>query len=75
MRLGVEFSDGPDGRLLVIGLDACGSVAQAGGKVGDRWLTIDGEVAIEVLAQWHDGTRPRRPAVPLNVVIGRNGER
>jgi hypothetical protein len=39
MGLGVEFSDAPDGGLLVIGLDAEGSVAEAGGKVGDL-LTI-----------------------------------
>jgi hypothetical protein len=73
MRLGVEFSDGPDGRLLVIGLDACGSVAMAGGKIGDLWVTIDGLPAAEVLAQWHSGKRPHRPGVPLTVEIDRNG--
>jgi hypothetical protein len=75
MGLGVEFTDARDGALSVIGIDEGGSVAGAGGKIGDLWLTIDGQPAVEVLAQWHDGTRPHRPGIPLTVEIDRAGER
>jgi hypothetical protein len=75
MGLGVKFSDGPDGGLTAIGVEKGGSVADAGGEIGDVWLTIDGERATEVLGQRHDGTRAHRPGVPLTVLVERASER
>jgi S1-C subfamily serine protease len=69
MGLGVKFSDGPGGGLAVVTVEKGGSVADAGGLIGDLWLTIDGQPAAEVLAEWHDGTRQHRPGVPLTVAV------
>jgi hypothetical protein len=75
LTLGVELGpDRPDGSVVVIAVEEGGSVAAAGGRVGDLWLTIDGELAAQVLISWADDMRPRRPDVPISVEIKRNGE-
>jgi hypothetical protein len=46
------------------------------GRVGALIAASDDVIdQAEFQTQWHDGTRPRRPGVPLVVVISRNGER
>jgi hypothetical protein len=66
-RLGIKFSAEVDGTLSVVALDEGGSVASAGGQIGDIWVTVHGVPAAEVRAEWQDGTRQRRPGIPLTV--------
>jgi hypothetical protein len=74
MALGVTFGiKRPDGDLPVVKVDADGAVAAAGGRVGDVWLTVDGEPVIAVFEDWLDGTRVRSHSVPIIVRFMRAG--
>jgi predicted metalloprotease with PDZ domain len=75
MRLGVKLSPRPDGGLTVVAVHDGGSVASAGGKPGDVWMRVDGVAAAEMYARWKDGTCPRRPGIPIQVEVLREGER
>jgi predicted metalloprotease with PDZ domain len=75
MTLGATFSVRPDGTLEVLTVQPAGSVASAGGNPGDRWIAIDGTPPAEAFVAWQDGTRQRRPGIPLTVEVLRDGER
>jgi hypothetical protein len=72
VRLGASFLIDRD-VVLVEEVDPDGSVVAAGGKTGDRWLTIDGSPAVAVVGEWESGLRARRPGVPLTVEALRDG--
>jgi hypothetical protein len=51
-----------------------GAVANAGGLVGDRWLEIDGEPALQVIEHWARGVRVRQPMVPMTIKVLRGAQ-
>ena len=72
MRLGVKLSL-RDGAMVAVSVDSDGSVSGAGGKAGDVWSLIDDEPALDAYDGWQNGSRARRPGVPLKVGILRDG--
>jgi hypothetical protein len=50
-------------------------IQRAGGAAGDLCISIDGVPAAQVVAEWEDGSRPRRAGEAITVELERLGKR
>jgi hypothetical protein len=56
-------------------LDLVEEIQRAGGAAGDLCISIDGAPAAQVVAEWEDGSRPRRAGEAITVELERLGKR
>jgi hypothetical protein len=56
-------------------LDLTEEIHRAGGAAGDLCISIDGVPAEQVVAEWEDGSRPRRAGEAIAVELERLGKR